>query len=477
MTKTARRLSWIGAAVGVALASLAGAWAQDARMVPTSREEVQLSFAPVVQQAAPAVVNIYSERTVQTRLRTPFHDDPFFRRFFGDDLNDFFGMPRERVQRSLGSGVLVRPDGVIVTNNHVVEDFEDITVVLADRRELQAKVLLTDPKTDLAVLKIAEEGETFPFLAFANSDTAEVGDIVLAIGNPFGVGQTVTTGIVSALARTQVGVTDYQFFIQTDAAINPGNSGGALVSLDGRLLGVNTAIFSRSGGSNGIGFAIPANMVDRVVAGAVDGGVVMRPWLGAQTEAVTAELAESFGLKRPVGAFVIDTYRTGPAAKAGLKRGDVILSVDGFEVFDENALRYRIATKSKGDKVTLVVSRGGRERSYEVTLALPPETPAKDERQLSGRHPLDGATAANLSPAFAEEMGRPVLETGVILTKVTRGSIAARYGFRPGDKILVVNDREIDSVRTLGRALSGTQPGWSIDLERNGRKLSLDTQS
>jgi S1-C subfamily serine protease len=255
-------------ALGCGAATLAPAAVAQERRLPQSPAEMKLSFASVVKRVSPAVVNVYAARVVENR--NPLMDDPIFRRFFGQ------GLPREQVQRSLGSGVIVDPSGLIMTNNHVIEGATEVKVSLADKRELEAEIVLKDARTDLAVLKIKEARERFPALDFGNSDDLQVGDLVLAVGNPFGVGQTVTHGIVSALARTQVGITDYQFFIQTDAAINPGNSGGALVDLSGRLMGINTAIFSRSGGSQGVGFAIPANMVKVVAASAMGGAGAVR---------------------------------------------------------------------------------------------------------------------------------------------------------------------------------------------------------
>src|SRR6188508_2314951 len=293
------------------------------RRVPT-QSELRLSYAPVVQHVAPAVVNVYAAKVVQNR--NPLLDDPIFRRFFGVPG----GPGGNQVQRSLGSGVFVDAGGLIVTNNHVIEGADEVKVSLADKREFEASLVLKDPRTDLAILQIKDGRERFPVLEFADSDALQVGDVVLAIGNPFGVGQTVTHGIVSALARTQVGVSDYQFFIQTDAAVNPGNSGGALVDLTGKLVGINTAIFSRSGGSQGVGFAIPANMVRVVVASARTGGhVVLRPWLGARLQTVTPEIAESLGLKRPSGVVITNVTEKSPAARAGLKPGDIIVGVGG----------------------------------------------------------------------------------------------------------------------------------------------------
>nr|HRK25638.1 trypsin-like peptidase domain-containing protein [Beijerinckiaceae bacterium] len=318
---------WLGALGAKAQAQSAG------REAPSSRAEVTLSFAPVVKKAGPAVVNVYGERREQ-QARHPLLDDPFFRELFGGRL------PRERVQQSVGSGVIVGEDGIVVTNHHVIEGMTQVKVSLADRREFEADILLRDPKTDLAVLKIKAR-ETFPALELGDSDALEVGDIVLAVGNPFGVGQTVTQGIISALARTHVDVSDYQFFIQTDAAINPGNSGGALVDVKGQVIGINTAIYSKSGGSHGIGFAVPANMVRVVVASARTGAQkVVRPWYGAKMQPVGAEMVDSLGLDRPVGALVASVVKDSPAAVSGLKAGDVIVAVDGVAIDDPDAFGF-----------------------------------------------------------------------------------------------------------------------------------------
>ena len=290
-----------------------------------------------------------------SRTAIPFLNDPLFRQFFG-------AMPREQVQRSLGSGVIVDPAGLVVTNYHVIEGASEVKVALADKREFDAEIVLKDERSDLTILRIKDAHERFPVLEFGNSDELQVGDVVLAIGDPFGVGQTVTHGIVSAVARTQVGISDYQFFIQTDAAINPGNSGGALVDLNGRLVGINTAIYSRSGGSQGIGFAIPANMVRVVVTSAKGGSAaVKRPWLGAKLQDVTPEIAESLGLKRPSGALVASVTAGSPAARAGIKTGDLIVSIDGTVVDDPNAFDYRFATKPLGGSAQIGVVRQGRE--------------------------------------------------------------------------------------------------------------------
>jgi Do/DeqQ family serine protease len=427
------------------------------RTPPASMADVKMSFAPIVERAAPAVVNIYTSRVVDRST-----GDPFFDRFFGVG-------PQQ--QNSLGSGVIVSRDGVIVTNNHVIENMQEIKVVLADRREFAAKVLQTDPQSDVAVLRI-DAGEPLPFLEFANSDAAEVGDIVLAIGNPFGVGQTVTSGIVSALARTAVSISDYQFFIQTDAAINPGNSGGALIDSDGKLLGVNTAIFSRSGGSNGIGFAIPARLVQQVIATATKGVALHRPWVGATTETVTADLAKVLKLDRPIGAIVGDLYPQGPLAKAGVMQGDVVVAIDGQPVFDAETLRYRVGIQNPGERAKLDFVRDGQRMTGEMIFALPPEMPARDERTLTGSHPLNGVTIANLSPRFSEEIGLNPLLTGVAVTDVSQGSFAYRSRLRRGFRILSVNGVRITSAAELQREVSKPAAGWTIDVDRGDRVIA-----
>ena len=448
----------------------APAMAED-RTVPGSRAQVALSFAPVVKRAAPAVVNVYVRKRV-TRRNSPFLDDPFFRRFFGDGL----GVPRERVQNSLGSGVIVSPEGVVVTNHHVVGDAKDgeIIVALSDKREFPAKILLKDKRTDLAVLRVESGGKSFPYLKFADSDAIEVGDLVLAIGDPFGVGQTVTSGIVSALARTRVGISNYQFFIQTDAAINPGNSGGALVDVDGQLLGINTAIYSRTGASHGIGFAIPANMVRLVVGSAMKGRTVRRPWLGARLQPVTRDIANSLGLDRPSGAVVADLRKDGPAQRAGLRVGDVIIGVAGYEVGDPRAFNYRFATQGLGGKAPIKVLRKGRERKVRITLETAPEDPPRNETRLTGRTPFSGAKVANLSPALAEELSVEDAFEGVVVLDIPPNSAAGAYRLlRRGDIILAINGERIKSARHLAKIMQRPVPGWRVSLRRRGRVLTF----
>lgn len=442
------------------------------RVVPETRGEVQHSFAPVVKKAAPAVVNIYTRRTVKTPGLSPLFRDPFFEQFFGGSLG-MPGLPRERVVSSLGSGVIVRPDGLIVTSQHVIEGSEEITVVLSDRREFDAEIRVRDPKSDLALLKVDTEGEYLPFLELKDVDSLEVGDLVLAIGNPFGVGQTVTSGIISALARTSVGITDYQFFIQTDAAINPGNSGGALVSMDGRMVGVNTAIFSKSGGSHGIGFAIPATMVEAMIAGE-KGGRVVRPWFGAKVQDLTTEMAESLGLPTPQGVLVTAVYEGSPASRSGLEPGDLIIALNDKPIGDAQSLRFRIATIKAGSSARITYVRGGEEYTRRLILVAPPEDPPRDEIRILGTaSPLEGATVANLSPAVADELGLDLNERGVVILRVERGRPAARYGFEAGDILRSINGSEVVSTRQMARLFQRRSEYWRIVIERDGHEQNL----
>jgi len=433
------------------------------QVVPASREQVTLTFAPVVKKAAPAVVNIYTRKVVQTQ-RPALFNDPFFRQFFGD-----MGLPRDQVQNSLGSGVIVRGTGVVITNAHVAGDADEIRVVLSDRREFPAKLVGKDERSDLAVLQLQGVNETLPALDLAESDAVEVGDLVLAIGNPFGVGQTVTSGIVSALARTTVGVTDFRSFIQTDAAINPGNSGGALITSDGRLVGINTAIYSGSGGSIGIGFAIPANMVNSVLASILKEGRAVRAWLGASGKSITADLAKSLSLPRPSGVVVDRVIAGSPAARAGLAVGDIVRNVNGHEVNDVEELRYLFATMAVGGKATLETSRGGASRTVSISLEAPPDVPARNVTQLSGRQPFGGANVANFNPALAEEMGLEFQESGVIVLSVVPGTPASSIGIRTGDRVLAVNETTVKTVEGLARATAQPQPSWTVSIVRDGQ--------
>jgi Do/DeqQ family serine protease len=435
------------------------------KVAPQGPAQVRLSFAPVVKKVAPAVVNVYASR-VETMPRNPLFDDPIFRRFFGgaDDQG-------QRVQKALGSGVLVDPSGLVVTNYHVIENMTDVRVALADRREFDAEIALRDPRTDLAVLRI-KGGDNFPVLQLGDSDALEVGDFVIAIGDPFGVGQTVTQGIVSALARTQIGASDYGFFIQTDAAINPGNSGGALVDLDGRLVGINSMIYSRSGGSMGLGFAIPVNMVKGVVAAALHGGkTVKRPWLGATLQNVSKDIADTLGLGRPVGAVVVDVVDRGPAAAAGLKRGDVIAAIDGQDVDDAESVGFRLGVKPLGGTAKLKVLRDGKPLDLPLKLASAPEIPPRDTLTIHTPSPFEGAEVMNLSPAVTEELSLHGVSEGVVVAAVADGSTAAQVGVQKGDVVAAVNGRRIGTTRDLERACAERARWWDLTIERAGATI------
>ena len=433
------------------------------RVVPSSQTQVQLSYSPVVKQTAPAVVNIFTSRTVRTRSRSSFFDE-------------MFGMqraPRERVESSLGSGVIVRGNGIIVTNAHVVKGADELKVVLNDRREFEAKVVAQDEETDLAVLRIDTNGEIMPTLRVGADSSPEIGDIVLAIGNPFGVGQTVTSGIISALGRTNV--SDISSAIQTDAAVNPGNSGGALVNLQGELIGVNTAIFSRSGGSNGIGFAIPSALVERAIDSALSEGRIVRPWIGARTNSIDTTMAAALGLDRAKGAVINELLDDGPADKAGLEKGDVILSVGGVDINDDSGLRFKLATLKPRENTDIEYVRDGRTRSTRVRVDTPQEMPLRDERDLEGVHPFNGAVIVNMSPALGEELGFDPYLGGVMVLKVVRGSAANYNRLRPGDFILDVNGTPITSSRQLESILLSEPVDvvWDVQIDRDGRIGSL----
>ena len=442
------------------------------RQVPASKGQINLSFAPLVKKVAPAVVNIYSRKIQKTRRFSRMFDDPFFKRFFGDQFGPGFDEPERRVQNALGSGVIIEADGLIVTNHHVIAGADEIIVILTDRREFEATVVGSDERTDLAVLRIKTGKEKLPVLTLRDSDELDVGDLVLAIGNPFGVGQTVTSGIVSAVARTKLSESGPSYFIQTDAAINPGNSGGALVAIDGGLVGINTAIFSQSGGSHGIGFAIPANMVRAVVSGLKRGGRLVRPWFGAWGQSITADIAASLGLARPQGIMVNDVYARSPADQAGVKVGDVIVAVNGRDVNDPQSLEYRVATLALGKKAGLTVMRKGKALGLSFKAQQPPEIPPRNITELKGPHPLSGAVMANMSPTLAEELGLVGFRPGVILMKLRRRSAASRF-FQPGDMILAINSQKAATVSALKRIVAAPVSEWRIQLMRNNETMNV----
>ncbi len=433
--------------------------------------DVRLSFGPVVKQAAPAVVNIYTRKVIRTsRTLSPFLDDPVLRHFFSEQL----GRSSERIQRSLGSGVIIRSDGIVVTNHHVVKDSDAVTVVLSDRREYEASMIGSDERTDIAVLKILSQKEKFPTLAMGDSDTLDVGDLVLAIGNPFGVGQTVTSGIVSAVARTLAGMTDYRFFIQTDAAINPGNSGGALVTLDGRLAGINTAIYSQNGSNLGIGFAVPANMVQVVVKTILAHGRTIRPWVGIDGDGLTQEIADLLGLQTPSGVLVTSVHHGSPGEAAGLRPGDVVLSVNDHRVADVDTLRYRLTTLPLGSTATLKLLHAGSIRTVNLQLLAPPEIPPREVTEIKGNNPFSGATVANLNPTLAEELGLAFSESAVVVIHVRQQTPAEGINLRSGDVVLEVDGHRIQTVRDLTRLLTlVSSEGWRIALRRGENVLHV----
>ncbi|MNU40717.1 Periplasmic pH-dependent serine endoprotease DegQ precursor [compost metagenome] len=427
-----------------------GVFAEQPRQAPRDAGAMKSSFAPVVREAAPAVVNISARGVQQVR-------DPFW------------GLPGQRQTGSIGSGVIVRSDGVVVTNNHVIENMQQIRVTLNDRREYAARVLLADSRSDIAVLQLEGVEGSLPVLRIDDQEEQQVGDLVLAIGNPFGVGQTVTTGIISALNRTETGISDSGSFIQTDAAINPGNSGGALVDMDGDLIGINTAIFSRTGSSTGVGFAVPATMVKRVVDSAVGGAkAVVRPWLGVKGDTVSADIARSLGLSRPQGLIITDVYPQGPGARAGLEEGDVITAVDGAEINDQGGLNFRVGTRSPNDTVAVTILRDGRTQTINARVAALPGDADPGQGTSVGQGALAGLQGVALNPALADRLGGDPFTSGVVVTGLQRNSIPARIGLRPNDLIVQVDGRAATSVAALGRV----QRGSELTIVRGGRKLT-----
>jgi Do/DeqQ family serine protease len=437
--------------------------------VPDSQGEITLSFAPVVKRAAPAVVNIYTRKVIERNF-SPFAGDPFFERLFGDMFPG--AQTRRRIENSLGSGVIVDPSGIVVSNYHVVGGADEITVILTDRREFEGKVILADQEADLAIVRL-DGAADLPALVLRDSDTLEVGELVLAIGNPFGVGQTVTSGIVSGLARSGAPGTRQGkgYFIQTDAPINPGNSGGALIDMAGRLIGVNTSIISRSGGSNGIGFAVPANLVARVIAAAETGADMLdRPWLGLNAQPVTGEIAEALGLDRPSGILVDQIHPESAFSKAGIAPGDVLLAIEGDEVNAPAELAFRTATLGTGRDAGVSYMRGGKRREAVVQLAAAPDRPARDVTTLDSPRDLRGLTVMNVNPAVIDRYRLPLSSTGVLVTAVD--GRASRNGLRQGDLILGVNGRAVTDVDALVAAVRRAG-GVVLEVERKGRRGTI----
>ena len=434
--------------------------------VPQSQQEMTLSFAPVVRQAAPAVVNIFVKRVVAQR-RTPFADDPFFREFFRG-----FQESRPRIQNSLGSGVILTSDGFVVSNYHVVGMAEEIRVVLQDRREFDARVVLGDEETDLAILKL-ENAEDLPALDFRNLDTLEVGELVLAIGNPFGVGQTVSSGIVSALARSGIRVGSGRgYFIQTDAAINPGNSGGALVDMKGRLVGINTAILSRSGGSVGIGFAIPSTLVQRFLEQAQEGNdAFARAWAGVSGQAIDGDMADALGLNTPAGLLLNALHPESPFAAAGLEQGDVILRFDGEEVHSPQEVLFYMSLARLGQDIPVEYLRRGKVRTALIEMIAAPEKPARNPVTLDDDSVFEGMQAIQINPAVITEYNLPFTAEGVLV--IDPGRLAARAGLRAGDILLGLNGEAVKTTRDLVRYAGENTRNWRIDYQRGNRRNVL----
>ncbi len=455
---------------------------------PVNRDaKLGTSFAPIVKKAAPSVVNIYSTRTVKVQpMMNPFQNDPIFRQFFGDQLPQD-NHPSTRKEQSLGSGVIVSPDGYILTANHVVSGADEIKVALGDddRKKFTAKVIGTDPQTDVAILKIEATG--LPAITLADSDQLEIGDVVLAIGNPFGVGQTVTMGIVSALGRSGLGFNGYEDFIQTDAAINPGNSGGALVDAEGRLVGINTAIISRSGGNQGIGFAVPVNMARHSMDRLISGGKVTRGFLGVSPQDVTPGLAQAFNLPNQNGALVGGVVTNSPAEKAGIKSGDVIIAFNGKDVMDAHGLLLMVADCAPGSRATVKLIHQGQQKTVTVTLA---ERPGEMDEQngqngsdsdISKTDALDGVTVSDIDKDARQQLKIPDNIQGAIVTDVDADSNSAEAGLQKGDIIVEVNQKPVSDADTAVKLCRQAKGGqillkiWRRDGDfESTRYLSVD---
>ncbi|HPI91746.1 MAG TPA: DegQ family serine endoprotease [Deltaproteobacteria bacterium] len=439
-------------------------------------KETGKAFASVARQASPAVVFIKVEKTVTGSPYTPFNDD-FFRRFFGEPMP---GQPQnphqqKRMVQGQGSGFIITPDGYILTNNHVVGDADKVLVKLLDGREFTAKTIGTDPPTDVAVIKI--DAKNLPVLPLGDSSKVEVGEWVLALGNPFGLSHTLTAGIVSATGRNHVGISDYEDFIQTDAAINPGNSGGPLINLEGKVIGINTAIYSQSGGYMGIGFAIPVNMAKDIYDQLVKQGNVTRGYLGVMIQELTPEIAKSFGLKEASGVLVSDIMPGTPAEKAGLKQGDIIIRFNGEQVDTVAPFRNRVALMAPGTKADLTVIRDGRQRNLTVKIEKMPAS-QQVAAAASGPHALDtlGLSVVTLTKDMAEKYGYKG-EKGLLVTDVDPASAAARAGIKPGMLIQEVNRKRVDDIGEFKKAVAGKESMLLLVKDRSGsRYITLQSE-
>jgi serine protease Do len=424
-------------------------------------------FIEVSKRVTPAVVNISTKRLIKEREgqapAAPFFNDPFFKRFFGQEPFTFPEIPKERREQSLGSGVIVDQKGYVITNNHVVEKADEIKVVLNDRREFKGKIVGSDPKTDIAVVKI--DGKDLPTVPWADSSHLQVGELVLAIGNPFGLNNTVTMGIVSAVGRANVGIADYEDFIQTDAAINPGNSGGALVNTRGELVGINTAIFSQSGGYMGIGFAVPSNMAKSVLNSLVRTGKVVRGWLGVSIQEVTPSLAKEFGLPEPKGALVGEVVPGSPAEHAGIQRGDVILELNGKTIEHTGQLRNLVADTPIGEKVKVKIFRDKQTKEVAVTIGEQPKEMASSgaaEERKEKSTALNGVEALDITPETAGEYGLSKDQRGVVISRIEPGSLAEEAGLQRGDVIVEVNRKPVKNIEEYNAAVTKTKENEAV---------------
>ncbi len=445
--------------------------------VPKQIIETSKAFSEIASSISPSVVNISTTKVVR-RDATPFFDDPLF-----DFFNPFrdFRMPKKWKEQSLGSGVIVSGDGYIITNNHVIEQADEIRVTLLDKRSFKAKIIGVDSKTDVAIVKI--DAKNLPTVQWGDSDKLQVGEFVLAIGNPYGLSHTVTMGIISAVGRANVGIADYEDFIQTDAAINPGNSGGPLVNIKGELIGINTAIFSRSGGYQGIGFAVPSNMARLVMEQLEQKGKVTRGWLGVTIQELTPELSQKFGLKTAKGALIGDIAKGSPAEKAGIKREDIILEFNGKKIKDVGHLRNMVAQSKLGEEVTMLILRGEKEYLFKVVIAELPKEIAEpgsgDTPEDSLAEGLDGLGVMDLTKESARQLGLRKDEKGVVVVRVEPGSAAEEAGIRKGDVIQEIDRKKIDGLNDYNKIVSGIQPGNTVLLfvNRGGKKFYVTLRS
>ena len=439
--------------------------------VPRQILETGKAFSEIVSAVSPMVVNISTTKVVR-RDTGPFFEDPFF-----DLFNPFhdFRMPKKWKEQSLGSGVIVSPDGYIITNNHVVEKADEIKVTLLDKRSFKGRIVGADPKTDIAVVRI--DASSLPTLKWGDSEKLQVGEFVLAIGNPYGLSHTVTMGIISAVGRANVGIADYEDFIQTDAAINPGNSGGPLVNIKGELIGINTAIFSRTGGYQGIGFAVPSNMVRLVMDQLVQRGKIIRGWIGVTIQELTPELSQKFGLKKSNGALVSDVAKDSPAAKAGIIRGDVILEFNGKEVKDVSSLRNMVAQSKTGSEVSMKILRSGKEYTVKVIIVeMPREIAEVVPSQLpndSEAEALTGLTVMDLTKEIARQLGLYKDEKGVVVVKVEPGSPADEAEMKKGDIIKEIDKKKVDNLGDFNRIASNIKKDETVLLfiNRGGKRF------